>query len=73
MIYNRVTMKGFVVYEFSKQREQFLTDMRGWLSTGKVKYRETILDGIKAAPSALAGLFTGSNTGKMLVRLSAED
>ena len=73
MIYNRVTMKGFVVYEFFGIRDQFQADMRGWLSDGKLKYRETILDGIKAAPSALSGLFTGDNTGKMLVRLSPED
>jgi NADPH-dependent curcumin reductase CurA len=38
-----------------------------------VKYRETIVEGIEQAPGALIGLFTGQNTGKMLVRLSADD
>ncbi len=73
MIYNRVTMKGFVAYEFFGIRDQFLADMRRWLSEGKIVYRETILEGIENAPAALAGLFTGLNTGKMLVRLGPEE
>ena len=73
MIYNRVTMKGFVVYEFAGIREQFLKDMRGWLASGKLVARETIVEGIENAPGALIGLFSGQNIGKMLVRLSAED
>jgi len=73
MIYNRVTMKGFVVYEFFGIRDQFLADMRRWISEGRIQYRETILEGIESAPAALAGLFTGGNTGKMLVRLSPEE
>ena len=72
MIYNRVTMKGFVVYEFEEMRDQFLSDMRGWISEGKIKYRETIMQGIDQAPNALIGLLEGANTGKMLVQL-AED
>ncbi len=72
MIYNRVTMRGFVVYEFFSMREQFLTDMKGWIAEGRMKYRETILDGLENAPRALAGLFTGLNIGKMLVRLDPD-
>jgi NADPH-dependent curcumin reductase CurA len=72
MIYNRLTMRGFVVYEFFGMMDQFRSEMSGWLATGKVKAEETILEGIENAPVALAGLFTGLNTGKMLVRLSAE-
>ncbi len=70
MIYNRITMKGFVVYEFEKERERFLTDMKSWLRDGRMKYRETILEGIQNAPAALIGLFKGENIGKMLVKLS---
>ena len=72
MIYNRVTMKGFVVYEFAHLRDHFLSDMRQWMSEGKIKYRETIMQGIDQAPLALIGLLGGENTGKMLVQL-AED
>jgi len=69
MIYNRITMKGFVVYEFERLREQFSSDMKGWIKDGRMKYHETIVDGIENAPRALIGLFTGENIGKMLVRL----
>lgn len=72
MIYNRVTMKGFVVYEFFDQQEKFLQDMRGWIADGKMHYSETIMNGIEEAPAALIGLFEGKNTGKMLVQLAAE-
>jgi NADPH-dependent curcumin reductase CurA len=72
MIYNRITMRGFVVYEFLGMMPEFRREMTTWLETGKLKFKETILEGIENAPVALAGLFTGLNTGKMLVRLSAE-
>ncbi len=70
MIYNRVTMRGFVATEFAGIRGQFLADMRKWMAEGQLKYKETILEGIERAPDALIGLFTGLNTGKMLVRLA---
>ncbi len=72
MIYNRVTMRGFVAYEFSDIREQFVADMREWISDGRMKYQETFMEGIDSAPEALIGLLHGSNTGKMMVRLRAE-
>ena len=73
MIYGRITMRGFVAPAFLPVREQFLTDMSGWVEEGRMKYRETMLEGIENAPKALIGLFTGLNTGKMLVQLAADD
>jgi len=70
IIYNRVTIRGFVYYEFESKRAQFLQDMKGWLRQGRLKYRTTILQGIEQAPAALIGLFTGANTGKMVVQLA---
>ena len=72
MIYNRVTMRGFVVYEFESKRAQFLKDMKDWIQQGRIKYRTTIQEGIDAAPGALIGLFTGANTGKMVVQLAKD-
>ena len=72
MIYNRVTMRGFVVYEFKDRRDEFLADMRKWIAEGKMKYRETIMEGIEQAPHALIGLLQGENIGKMLVKLADE-
>lgn len=72
MIYNRITMRGFVVYEFNHLKPQFRQDMAAWIASGQLKHRETIVDGIENAASALIGLFKGDNIGKMLVRLSAD-
>jgi len=73
MIYNRVTMRGFVVYEFNHLRDQFLKDMRQWIAAGQMHYSETIREGIAQAPRALIGLLKGENTGKMLVRLADDN
>jgi NADPH-dependent curcumin reductase CurA len=72
MIYNRVMMRGFVFYEFESKRAQFLEDMKGWIKQGRMKYRTTMVQGIEQAPTALIGLFTGANTGKMVVQLAKD-
>jgi NADPH-dependent curcumin reductase CurA len=43
-----------------------------WLQTGKLQYHVDVVDGLKHAPRALERLFDGSNTGKLLVRVSEE-
>jgi NADPH-dependent curcumin reductase CurA len=69
IIYSRVTIRGFVAPDFMHLREQFAAEMTGWLKDGRVKYRETIHDGIESAPAALIGMLNGENIGKMMVRL----
>ena len=64
-----LTLRGFIVSNFNHLAEQFRSDMEGWINTGKVKYKETVLEGIDKAPEAFIGLFTGANTGKMIVQL----
>jgi len=71
IIYSRVMLRGFVGTDFMHLYGDFQRDMAGWLKDGKVKYQETILDGIANAPAALIGLMEGKNSGKMLVKLSA--
>ena len=41
-----------------------------WVVSGKIKFRETVIDGIENAPRAFVGLFSGENTGKQLVHIS---
>jgi hypothetical protein len=43
--------------------------MAGWISSGSIKYEETVMTGIEKAPEAFLALFSGGNTGKMLVKL----
>jgi hypothetical protein len=70
IIYGRVTIRGFVAADFPHLQEQFTREMTGWVKTGRVRYRETIRDGIEQAAPALIGLLHGENTGKMLVKLA---
>jgi len=71
IIYSRVMLRGFVGTDFMHLYADFQRDMAGWLKDGKVKYQETILDGIANAPAALIGLLEGKNSGKMLVKLAS--
>lgn len=70
IIYGRIDIRGFTVADFAERRGDFRRDMTEWLRQGKIRYRETIMEGIQAAPRALIGLFQGANTGKMLVQLA---
>ncbi|MBI3677898.1 MAG: NADP-dependent oxidoreductase [Proteobacteria bacterium] len=68
----RLTIKGFIVSDYMNMTPQFLADMGKWAKEGKMKWRETILDGIEKAPEAFIGLFKGDNFGKMLVRVGPD-
>lgn len=65
----RIMMKGFIYLDYLTQMGDFYRDMGGWIAAGQVSSRETVRDGIEAAPQAFLDLFSGANTGKMLVRL----
>ena len=68
-----LTLRGFIVSNFNHRRGDFMRDMTAWVTGGRVKYRETTFDGIENAPQAFIGLFTGANTGKMVVNLAGSD
>jgi hypothetical protein len=72
VLVNRVTVRGMIVGDHNDRRDEFVRDVGGWLREGKIKVRETIVEGIENAPAAFIGMFRGQNTGKMLVRC-AED
>ncbi len=65
----RIMLKGFIYLDYLGELGAFYRDMGGWIASGQVTSRETIRDGIEAAPQAFLDLFSGANTGKMLVRI----
>jgi hypothetical protein len=62
-------LQGFILSNYLNLRPAFDKDLAAWYASGKIKSRETVFHGIEQAPNAFLGLFTGANTGKMLVKL----
>jgi len=65
----RIRLQGFLVFDYQSRMDEFYRDMGGWLKSGAVKSRETVVEGLEHTPDAFLGLFKGENVGKMLVRL----
>jgi len=70
LIGKNIRMEGFIVSHHFDMMPKFLEDLSQWVREGKVKWQETVFDGIDKAPDAFLGLFSGENTGKMLVKLA---
>ena len=72
IVRQRLLAKGFIISDHLDRRAAFVADMSAWIREGKVKSRETIVEGIDNAPAAFIGLLQGENIGKMLVKLGPE-
>ena len=66
----RLLLRGFIVWDFAAQEQDFLQTVGTWLAEGKVRHQEDIVDGLAAAPGAFIGMLRGANFGKTLVRVS---
>jgi NADPH-dependent curcumin reductase CurA len=69
LIIRRGRMEGFIILDYFDRFPQAQAEMAGWLAAGKVKAAEHIVEGLQHAPDALNLLFTGGNTGKVMVRI----
>ncbi len=70
IIGKRLKVQGFIVSDHQDMLGDFVRDLAEWVPAGKVQWQETVEEGIENAPAAFLKLFTGGNTGKMLVKLS---
>lgn len=68
----RLTIRGFIVWDFAAMEADFLRDVSGWLKDGAVRYREDIAEGLETAPDRFIGMLEGHNFGKALVRIVPE-
>ena len=65
----RLTMKGLIVRDWLDRQGEFEKEVGGYLQSGKLKNKETVVEGLDQAESAFIGLFTANNIGKMVVKL----
>jgi NADPH-dependent curcumin reductase CurA len=71
-IINRLKLQGFIVRDHYDMLNEFYSNMSKWVSEGKIKWQETVFEGLENAPRAFLALFKGENTGKMLVKIGPD-
>ncbi len=69
----RMRVQGFIIFDdYGDRYGEFIQQMGPWVQAGKIKFREDIVDGLDQAPQAFIGMLTGSNFGKLVVRVASE-
>jgi NADPH-dependent curcumin reductase CurA len=69
VLVNRLTVRGFIITDHFDRLADFQREVGGYVKSGELRYRETIVDGLEHMPDAFIGLLRGENVGKMLVRV----
>jgi len=70
ILVNRIRVQGMIVFDWQKRYPEAVKELAGLLAQGKLKYRESVAEGIENAPQAFIGLLKGQNFGKQLVKLA---
>ncbi|MET8676860.1 NADP-dependent oxidoreductase [Streptomyces sp. NPDC004647] len=65
----RLSLRGMIVTDHQTLLPRFTEDVSAWVRSGELTWRETVVQGIEKGTEAFLGLFSGDNTGKMIVRL----
>ncbi len=69
VLVNRIRMQGFIVSDRMELWPRAIGELAGWLKAGRLKYRESVAQGLESAPGAFIGMLKGQNFGKQLVKL----
>lgn len=69
ILVSRLTIEGFIVSEHMDVWPEALRELGGYVAQGKLKFRESVAEGLASAPEAFMGLLKGKNFGKQLVKL----
>ena len=69
LLVRRGRMEGFIILDYLDRFPAAQTEMAGWIAEGKIKSSEHVVEGLEKAPEALNLLFSGGNTGKVIVTL----
>ena len=69
VLVKRLRVEGFIIMDYMSRYMEAATQLGKWKMFGKLKDRETIVQGLENAPNAINMLFTGGNTGKTIVKV----
>lgn len=69
LLMRRAVMQGFIVFDYAERYPEAIEQLSIWVQEGKLNFAETIIEGFEKLPEALLGLFSGQNTGKMVVKV----
>jgi NADPH-dependent curcumin reductase CurA len=69
ILVKRLKVQGFIILDFASRFMEAATQLGKWKMFGKLKDRETIVEGLEKAPDAINMLFTGANIGKLIVKV----
>jgi NADPH-dependent curcumin reductase CurA len=72
LLLNRAAMKGMLVFDYVGRYPQAVQEMAGWMSAGKLKSREDIVEGLETFPDTFLRLFRGENLGKLILKVASE-
>jgi NADPH-dependent curcumin reductase CurA len=70
ILVNRVRMQGMIVFDWKDRYPEALARLIPLVAGGKIRYRESVVDGLENAPNALMDVLRGKNFGKQLVRIA---
>ena len=72
LLVKRARMQGFLIFDYAPRFAEGLAALTEWVRSGRIRYREDMLEGIEHAPGSIAGLYRGENLGKRIIRIAPE-
>ena len=73
VVTKRLLLQGFIIRDHYDRFPEFHAEAREWVADGRLRHRETVVEGIENAPGAFVGLLQGENVGKMLVKVGPDE
>ena len=70
VLMKRLRVEGFIVSDYASRFGDAIADLSTWYSQGRIKHRETVVEGLEHAPVEINRLFDGGNTGKFVVKIA---